>query len=97
MSGQKRVYEGNIPMNSVDFYEMWITAVGDVQEEGDDIEEFTFTSPSIYQKVKLRNGVPISFMSVGNVDGAGIIRGAMLENPVEGVYQKASDTASPCG
>lgn len=78
MSGQQRTYEGNIPMNSVDFYEMWITAIGDVQAEGDDIEEITFTSNSIYQKVKLRDGVPISFMAVGNVDGAGIVRGAIV-------------------
>jgi NAD(P)H-nitrite reductase large subunit len=78
MSGQRRTYEGNIPMNSVDFYEMWITAIGDVQAEGDDLEEVTFKSHSIYQKVKLRDGVPISFMAVGNVDGAGVIRGAIV-------------------
>lgn len=78
ISGQNRMYEGNIPMNSVDFYEMWITAIGDVQAEGDDLEEVTFKSNSIYQKVKLRNGIPISFMAVGNVDGAGIVRGAIV-------------------
>lgn len=78
MSGQQRVYEGNIPMNSVDFYEMWITAIGDVQTEGDDIEEVTFKSHSIYQKVKLKDGIPVSFMAVGNVDGAGIVRGAIV-------------------
>ena len=78
MSGQHRVYDGNIPMNSVDFYEMWITAIGDVQAEGDDIEEITFKSHSIYQKVKLRDDIPISFMAVGNVDGAGIVRGAIV-------------------
>jgi len=78
MSGQQQVYAGNIPMNSVDFYEMWITAIGDVQAEGTDIEEITFKSNSIYQKVKLRDGIPISFMAVGNVDGAGIIRGAIV-------------------
>ena len=30
----RMIYEGNIPMNSVDFYELWITAIGDVQAEG---------------------------------------------------------------
>lgn len=78
MSGHQQTYPGNIPMNSVDFYEMWITAIGDVQAEGDDLEEITFTSTSIYQKVKLRDGIPISFMAVGNVDGAGIVRGAIV-------------------
>ncbi len=78
MSGQQRTYEGNIPMNSVDFYEMWITAIGDVQTEGADIEEVSYESHSIYQKVKLQNGVPITFMAVGNVDGAGIVRGAIV-------------------
>jgi len=49
-----------------------------VQAEGDDIEEITFKSHSIYQKVKLRDGIPVSFMAVGNVDGAGIVRGAIV-------------------
>ncbi len=78
MSGEALTYPGNIPMNSVDFYEMWITAIGNVQEEGPDIEEITFRSPAVYQKVKLREGIPVSFMGVGNVDGAGIIRGAIV-------------------
>jgi len=78
MSGQHRKYEGNIPMNSVDFYEMWITAIGDVQAEGDDVEEISYESHGIYQKVKLRDGVPFSFMAVGNVDGAGIVRGGIV-------------------
>jgi hypothetical protein len=71
-------YEGNIPMNSVDFYELWVTAIGDVQDAGQDVEEITFMSPGIYQNVKLRDGVPFSFMGVGNVDGAGIMRGAIV-------------------
>jgi NAD(P)H-nitrite reductase large subunit len=78
MSGQDRTYEGNIPMNSVDFYELWITAVGDVQEAGDDIEEVIFKSSSIYQNVKLRDGIPVSFMATGNVDGAGVMRAAIV-------------------
>ena len=78
MSGEKLTYEGNIPINSVDFYELWITAIGNVQEEDPDVKEITFTTPAIYQKVKLRNGVPFAFMSIGNVDGAGIIRGAIV-------------------
>jgi hypothetical protein len=78
MSGDKLTYEGNIPMNSVDFYELWITAIGNVQEEGPDVEEITFNTPAIYQKVKLRNGVPFAFMAIGNVDGAGVIRGAIV-------------------
>ena len=53
----KMTYEGNIPMNSVDFYELWVTAIGDVQAEGPGIEEITFKSPGIYQKVKLQDGV----------------------------------------
>ncbi len=78
MSGENRKYEGNIPMNSVDFYELWITAIGNVQEEGDDIEEVIFKSSSIYQNVKLRDGIPVSFMATGNVDGAGVMRSAIV-------------------
>ena len=74
----RMTYEGNIPMNSVDFYELWVTAIGDVQSEGPGIEEITFKSPGIYQKVKLQDGVPFAFMAVGNVDGAGILRGAIV-------------------
>ena len=47
MSGERRTYEGNIPMNSVDFYEMWITAIGNVQEDGDGIEEVTYESHNV--------------------------------------------------
>ncbi|MCP4714290.1 MAG: FAD-dependent oxidoreductase [Deltaproteobacteria bacterium] len=89
MSGQNRTYEGNIPMNSVDFYELWITAIGDVQLEGDDIEEITFKSPAIYQKIKLRDGIPLAFMAIGNVDGAGIVRGAIVgQTPWEEFIQR---------
>ena len=78
MSGDVRTYEGNIPMNSVDFYELWITAIGDVQAQGNDIEEIVFKNSAIYQNVKLRDGIPISFMATGNVDGAGVIRAAIV-------------------
>jgi NADPH-dependent 2,4-dienoyl-CoA reductase/sulfur reductase-like enzyme len=78
MSGERRTYTGNIPMNSVDFYEMWITSVGDVQASGNGIEALTFQTPRIYQKVLINNGFPIAFMAVGNVDGAGLIRGAIV-------------------
>jgi len=78
MSGEKLRYAGNIPMNSVDFYEMWITAIGDVQQQGTDIEDVTYSSHGIYQNVKLKDGIPISFMAVGNVDGAGIVRAAIV-------------------
>ncbi len=89
MSGRRRTYEGNIPMNSVDFFEMWITAIGNVQEEGPDVEEITFKSPAIYQKVKLRNGIPFAFMGVGNVDGSGLIRGAIVgQTPWEEFIQR---------
>jgi len=71
-------YEGNIPMNSVDFYELWVTAIGDVQAEGPDVEEITFKTPAVYQKVKLQGGVPFAFMAVGNVDGAGVMRSAIV-------------------
>jgi hypothetical protein len=65
-------------MNSVDFYEMWITSVGDVQASGNGIEIVTFQTPRIYQKVLINNGFPIAFMAVGNVDGAGLMRGAIV-------------------
>jgi len=82
MSGDTNItYAGNLPMNSVDFFELWITAIGNVQAdqaEGDGIETIKFQSPRIYQKLLLKQGVPIAFMAVGNVDGAGLIRGAIV-------------------
>lgn len=82
-------YEGNIPMNSVDFYELWVTAIGDVQAAGPDIEDITFKSSGMYQNVKLRDGVPFAFMATGNVDGAGIMRGAIVgRTPWEEFIQK---------
>jgi NAD(P)H-nitrite reductase large subunit len=82
MSGDTNItYAGNLPMNSVDFFELWITAIGNVQAdqaEGDGIETIKFQSPRIYQKLLLKQGVPIAFMAVGNVDGAGLVRGAIV-------------------
>ena len=78
MSGQPAAYAGDIPMNSVDFFEMWITAIGNVQAEGADIETLKYISPRVYQKVFIQKGIPIAFMAVGNVDGAGLIRGAIV-------------------
>jgi NADPH-dependent 2,4-dienoyl-CoA reductase/sulfur reductase-like enzyme len=82
MSGDTNItYAGNLPMNSVDFFELWITAIGNVQAdqaEGDGIEIIKFQSPRIYQKLLLKQGVPIAFMAVGNVDGAGLVRGAIV-------------------
>jgi NADPH-dependent 2,4-dienoyl-CoA reductase/sulfur reductase-like enzyme len=82
MSGDTKItYAGNLPMNSVDFFELWITAIGNVQAdqaEGNGIETIKFQSPRIYQKLLLKQGVPIAFMAVGNVDGAGLVRGAIV-------------------
>jgi len=78
MSGQKRTYDGEIPMNSVDFYELWVTSIGDVQTETRDIEEIKFETSGIYQNVQLKDGIPVCFIAVGNIDGAGIIRGAIV-------------------
>jgi len=65
-------------MNSVDFFELWITAIGNVQAdqaECDGVETIKFQSPRIYQKLLLKQGVPIAFSwRLAMWDGAGLIR-----------------------
>jgi len=78
MSGQGRTYGGDIPMNSVDFYDLWVTSLGDPETEDKNIEEIKFETSRIYQNVQLRDGIPFCFIALGNVDGAGIIRGAIV-------------------
>jgi NAD(P)H-nitrite reductase large subunit len=96
MAGDAATYAGNLPMNSVDFFEMWITAIGNVQAEGPDIETLKYISPRVYQKLFLQQGIPIAFMAVGNVDGAGLIRGAIVsETPWKEFVKKPQAKVLP--
>ena len=96
MAGDAATYAGNLPMNSVDFFEMWITAIGNVQAEGPDIETLKYISPRVYQKLFLQKGIPIAFMAVGNVDGAGLIRGAIVsETPWKEFVKKPQAKVLP--
>jgi NAD(P)H-nitrite reductase large subunit len=96
MAGDTATYAGNLPMNSVDFFEMWITAIGNVQAEGADIETLKYISPRVYQKLFLQKGIPIAFMAVGNVDGAGLIRGAIVsETPWKEFVKKPQAKVLP--
>jgi hypothetical protein len=96
MAGDAATYAGNLPMNSVDFFEMWITAIGNVQAEGADIETLKYISPRVYQKLFLQKGIPIAFMAVGNVDGAGLIRGAIVsETPWKEFVKKPQAKVLP--
>ena len=96
MAGDVATYAGNLPMNSVDFFEMWITAIGNVQAEGADIETLKYISPRVYQKLFLQKGIPIAFMAVGNVDGAGLIRGAIVsETPWKEFVKKPQAKVLP--
>jgi NAD(P)H-nitrite reductase large subunit len=80
MLGMDKVFAGNLPMNSVDFFNLWITAIGDVQAR-DGIQCLKYETTAVYQKLLLRNNIPIGFMAVGNVDGAGVIR-SMIEQKI---------------
>ncbi len=80
MLGLKAQYTGNIVQNSVDFFGQWITALGDVQASGNDVDYKIYTTEKVYQKLVFRNGVITGFMATGNVDYAGVIQALIKEN-----------------
>ena len=80
MLGLKAQYTGNIVQNSVDFFGQWITALGDVQATGNDIDYKIYATEKVYQKLVFRNGVITGFMATGNVDYAGVIQALIKEN-----------------
>ena len=79
MLGFKAQYTGTIVQNSVDFFGQWITALGDVQASGNDVDYKIYTTEKVYQKLVFRNGSIIGFMATGNVDYAGVIQALIKE------------------
>jgi NAD(P)H-nitrite reductase large subunit len=74
MTGIKARYTGTIIQNSVDFFGLWITALGDVQASGDGVDYKIFSTEKVYQKLIFRDGFLIGFMATGNVDCAGVLQ-----------------------
>jgi NAD(P)H-nitrite reductase large subunit len=74
MLGIEARYTGTIIQNSVDFFGLWITALGDVQAAGDGVDYKIFSTEKVYQKLIFRDGSLIGFMATGNVDGAGVLQ-----------------------
>lgn len=80
MLGREKCFSGNLPMNSVDFFDLWITAIGDIQlKEG--VHYLKYETPAVYQKLLLKDNIPVGFLAVGNVDGAGVVR-RMIEQKI---------------
>jgi NAD(P)H-nitrite reductase large subunit len=80
MLGIDKVFTGNLPMNSVDFFHLWITSIGDIQAK-DGVTCMKYETQAIYQKLCLKDNIPVGFLAVGNVDGAGVIR-SMVEQKI---------------
>jgi nitrite reductase (NADH) large subunit len=80
MLGLNASFDGNILQNSVDFFGMWITALGDVQASGDDIDYKTYSTEKVYQKLIFRNDKLVGFMATGNVDFSGVLQSLIKEN-----------------
>lgn len=74
MMDMESSYIGNILQNSVDFFGLWITALGDVQASGEGIEYKTYSTEKIYQKLVFKDGRLVGFMATGNVDFAGVLQ-----------------------
>jgi NAD(P)H-nitrite reductase large subunit len=80
MLGMEKVFTGNLPMNSVDFFHLWITSIGDAQAK-DGMTCLKYETTAVYQKLLLKDNIPVGFLAVGNVDGAGVIR-SMIEQKI---------------
>jgi len=79
MIGLDVTYEGTILQNSVDFFGLWITALGDVQAVGNDVEYKIFTTEKVYQKLIFRNDCLVGFMATGNVEFSGVLQALIKE------------------
>ena len=80
MIGLNESFDGNVLQNSVDFFGMWITALGDVQASGDGIDYKTYSTEKVYQKLIFRNDKLVGFMATGNVDFSGVLQSLIKEN-----------------
>jgi NAD(P)H-nitrite reductase large subunit len=74
MTGIPAQYTGTIIQNSVDFFGLWITALGDVQAGGNGVDYKIFSTEKVYQKLIFKGGRLIGFMATGNVDCAGVLQ-----------------------
>ncbi len=74
MLGMESRYDGNIVQNSVDFFGLWITALGDVQASGEGIECKIYSTDKIYQKLVFKDGHLEGYMATGNVEFAGVLQ-----------------------
>jgi len=72
-------FEGNIVQNSVDFFGLWITALGDVQASGEGVEFKTYSTEKVYQKLVFKDSKLVGFMATGNVDFAGVLQTLIKE------------------
>jgi len=79
MLGLESKFDGNIVQNSVDFFGLWITALGDVQASGEGIEHKIYSTDVIYQKLVFKDGRLVGFMATGNVEFAGVLQALIKE------------------
>jgi NAD(P)H-nitrite reductase large subunit len=79
MLGIRTQYGGNVLQNSVDFFGLWITALGDVQATGKGVEDKIFSTEKVYQKLIFRNEQLVGFMATGNVEFSGVLQALIKE------------------
>lgn len=79
MLGIRTQYGGNVLQNSVDFFGLWITALGDVQASGKGVEYKIFSTEKVYQKLIFRNEHLVGFMATGNVEFSGVLQALIKE------------------
>jgi len=84
--GQKKVYEGTVPSNTLNVAGVALTSVGTVNPQGPGYEEIRLERPEegIYKKIVLRNDALVGAIWMGSKNGvAAIARGVTQHIPVD--------------
>jgi len=84
--GQKKIYEGTVPSNTLNVAGVALTSVGMVNPPGPGFEEIRLERPEegVYKKIVLRNDVLVGAVWMGTKTGvSAIVRGVTQRIPVD--------------
>jgi len=84
MLGEKESYDGNLAMNSIEFFGLPVISIGITRPKKEIFREIIRKDEpkDIYKKIVLRNDVIVGAICVNSIDTIGVI-GALIKNKVD--------------
>ena len=73
MTGEKKIYDGSLSMNSVDFFGLGCISIGITKPEGEGCRIISKTGKDKYRKLILKDKKIVGVVLVGDIRPAGII------------------------